>query len=258
MKDLQYEKLMSVLIIDDDLGAIERLQEDLRTYPDMKVIGSATTAELGKRLILKYRPDLVFLDVELPDMSGLDLLGDMEEDVSSDSKIVFYTVYDKYLLDALRSSAFDYLLKPYLPEELSVVIERVRTNETKDSGYMAQSLRKLLARDNKLAIQTVSGLLLIRSDEIFLFQFLKDQRCWQVVLFSHKTHKLKMSIRARDLLSISSLFVQISQDCIVNLSYLMFIENKTLRCEFYPPFEDEVKFASHRYFRQLREKLEII
>ena len=54
------------------------------------------------------------------------------------------------------------------------------------------------------------------------------------------------------------MFVQISQDCIVNLSYLMFIENKTLRCEFYPPFQDEERIASHRYFKLLRERLDII
>ena len=67
-----------------------------------------------------------------------------------------------------------------------------------------------------------------------------------------------MSTTAKELLSINNMFVQISQDYIVNLSYLMFIENKTLRCEFYPPFQDEERIASHRYFKLLRERLDII
>ena len=123
---------------------------------------------------------------------------------------------------------------------------------------MERSLRKILNRDSRFAIQTVSGLLLVRSEEIFLFQFLGDQRCWQIVMTSRTTHKLKMSTTAKDLLSINNAFVQISQDCIVNLTYLMFIENKTLRCEFYPPFQEEERIASHRYFKQLRERLDII
>mgnify|MGYP000471273814 CR=1 FL=1 len=218
----------------------------------------AATAELGKRHILKYQPDLVFLDVELPDMSGFDLLDDIRDDILPNLRVVFYTVYDKYILDALRAAAFDSLLKPYLIDELAALIERFHTTEPADVACMERSLRKILNRDSRFAIQTVSGLLLVRCEEIFLFQFLGDQRCWQIVLTSRTTHKLKMGTTAKDLLSINNTFVQISQDCIVNLTYLMFIENKTLRCEFYPPFQEEERIASHRYFKQLRERLDII
>ena len=191
-------------------------------------------------------------------LEGLDLLDDIRDDILPNLRVVFYTVYDKYILDALRASAFDYLLKPYLIDELAALIERFHTTEPADVACMERSLRKILNRDSRFAIQTVSGLLLVRCEEIFLFQFLGDQRCWQIVLTSRTTHKLKMSTTAKDLLSINNAFVQISQDCIVNLTYLMFIENKTLRCEFYPPFQEEERIASHRYFKQLRERLDII
>ena len=250
------EPEITVIIIDDDLGSIQKLQNDLLAFSEIRILDTATTAELGKRHILKYQPDLVFLDVELPDMLGMDLAIKVHE--FQNLRVVFYTVYDKYILDALRASAFDYLLKPYLIDELAALIERFHTTEPADVACMERSLRKILNRDSRFAIQTVSGLLLVRCEEIFLFQFLGDQRCWQIVLTSRTTHKLKMSTTAKDLLSINNTFVQISQDCIVNLTYLMFIENKTLRCEFYPPFQEEERIASHRYFKQLRERLDII
>ena len=75
---------------------------------------------------MELRPDLLFLDVELPDVLGLNLLSEMRDEVLWDMKVVFYTSYDKYLLQALRESAFDFLLKPFETGDLRVVIERYR------------------------------------------------------------------------------------------------------------------------------------
>lgn len=249
---------LTVIIVEDDLGAIQKLRNDLSVFPDIKVLDVATNAELGIKLIVKHQPDLVFLDVELPDMTGFDLLAEIRDDIRHDLRVVFYTAYEKYALDALRAAAFDYLLKPYSPKELSAILERCRIGEPVNVQNMERSLRKALNRDGKFALQTVSGLLLVRCEEIFLFQFLRDQRCWQITLVSGKFYKMRMSVTAKELLSINNLFAQISQDCIINLVYLVFIENKTLKCEFTPPFEKEERSVSHRYFKKLRDKLDIV
>lgn len=79
---------------------------------------------MGKKLIFKTMPDLVFLDVELPDMQGPELLNLVRNEITWNMQVVFYTAYNKYMLDAIRESAFDYLLKPIDKSELSNMMKR--------------------------------------------------------------------------------------------------------------------------------------
>ena len=106
-------EICKVVIIDDDYTATEDLKKGLAVYSDMLIKGTAVNGAKGRKMIMEQRPDLLFLDIELPDMLGIRLLSDMRDEVVWDMKVVFYTAYDKYLLQALRESAFDYLLKPF-------------------------------------------------------------------------------------------------------------------------------------------------
>jgi two-component system, LytTR family, response regulator len=195
----------------------------------------------------------------MPGMTGLELLSRIQSDIHPDMHIVFYTAYDKYLLDAIHASAFDYLLKPYKLKELDDLINRLRAHVAKDEKVnIEQSLRKLLIR-SKFAVQTISGLVFVKCEEILLFQYLRELRCWQMMLAAdRKLYKLRMGTTAKDLLGINPSFVQISQDYIVNLDYLCSIENVTLKCELYPPFTDMELNVSQRYYRRLRDVLEIL
>ena len=231
---------------------------DLCVYSDIRILETTTSVEKARKIVIRQQPDLLFLDVEMPKMSGLDLWQNIRADVHADMRVVFYTAYDKYVLEALRASAFDYLLKPYLPEELDAVIERFRCVFYRSRVNMEQSMRRLLADDCKFAIQTVTGLLFLKRSDVLLFRFSDVSRCWQLYLSDRTDYKLRMSVSARDLMNMSVSFVQISQNCIVNLDYLCSIENKTLECHLYPPFDDIELIASRRYFGKVKEWLEIL
>ena len=123
-------KIMSAVIVDDEPGAIQALEAGLKAYDDILVVDTQTNEQKARRSILRNKPDILFMDVEMPGISGIDLIKEMRPLMGDNTHVVFYTAYDKYLIDALRASAFDYLLKPYTPEELQTVIDRVR----EDSG----------------------------------------------------------------------------------------------------------------------------
>lgn len=109
------DKIRAV-IIDDEETAIDNLCFELKKYPWISVEGIAYNGKAGIRLLEKERPDLL----------GMDLAIKVHEQQNWDMHIVFYTAYNKYLIDALRSYAFDFLLKPVASEELSVVLGRLR------------------------------------------------------------------------------------------------------------------------------------
>lgn len=101
-----------VVIVDDDEIAADNLALELKAKPEFSVEGVARNARLAKRLIDKVHPELLFLDVEMPDMTGMELLQDIRDSIVWNMRVVFYTAYDKYMIQAIRESAFDYLLKP--------------------------------------------------------------------------------------------------------------------------------------------------
>lgn len=101
------EDKYKVVIVDDERTAIDALRRELGAYQEFEIKGTANNGAKGKKMIMELRPDLLFLDVELPDVLGLNLLSEMRDEVLWDMKVVFYTSYDKYLLQALRESAFD-------------------------------------------------------------------------------------------------------------------------------------------------------
>lgn len=249
---------ITTIIVDDQQACIQSLCDDLALFPEIQVIETTTFAEKAKKIIIKQQPDLLFLDVEMPKMTGIELLEDIRSSIHSSMYVVFYSAFDKYMINALRASAFDYLLKPYLFEELKTIIERVKNEMEMGKVNFEQSMRRLLSDDRKFALQTVSGLLLLHRSDILYFQYLNEIRCWQMMLKDMTIHRLRLNLSAKEIINISSSFLQISQDIILNVDYLLSIENRTLRCMLYPPYSDLDIKASKRYFSKVKEVLEII
>ena len=122
---------MKVLIIDNELSIRESLVSALKTFcPQIEDIEEADGVESGKRKILSYQPELVFLDVELGDGTGMDLLTQLQK---ISFNVIFVTAHNKYAIDAFKFSAIDFLLKPIDPEELIRSVNRAETKSNNDN-----------------------------------------------------------------------------------------------------------------------------
>ncbi len=124
-------KYMRAFIVEDEPLAVQRLRRMLSQDGRLEVIGEAGTYEEALKLIEEKKPEVLFLDIRLPDGTGIDLA---KEVLSMGLKpyIIFTTAYGEYALEAFRVSAVDYLLKPYSQEDLAKAIDKVLEKKSRD------------------------------------------------------------------------------------------------------------------------------
>ena len=238
---------MKVIIIDDEASSIEALSTKLNNYEDLELRGTADNGTKGISLVKRERPDLLFLDVELPDMSGLEFLDQMEHIVQKPCHVVIYTAHSQYMLPAFRGKAFDFLLKPIDDTELQKVIQRFLIECEEQTGNTNKS-----TDSEKLILYTnATDFRIVNTNDVGVFKYNHDLRVWEVVVAGREDPvRLKRSANNDTLLSIDPRFIQVSQKYIVNINYLMEVNDST--CQFYPPF-NQITYV--KVGRQFRKKL---
>ena len=117
---------MKTIIIDDNKDAARSLAEHLADYDEVSLAGIAYNGFDGLTMVSEHQPDLIFLDVQLPDISGLDFLDRVDIFTHGRCRVVMYTAYDEFVLPAFRKKAFDVLLKPIDGKELATVMGRLQ------------------------------------------------------------------------------------------------------------------------------------
>lgn len=239
---------ITTTIIDDDEVCTQSLCKSLSAYTEFIITGVAKDAISGKQLLLEQRPDLLFLDVELPDTSGIEMLRQLKEHIYWPMRVIFYTAYEKYLLEALRESAFDYLLKPYEENEFQKVITRylATSNANPEFGRLLNSLSSLLPQNRTFLVATITGYQLFRIEQIGCFDYSKHQKQWNILSTNPTNPSLKRTTRATDILQYSNSFIQINQHQIINIEYLYAITDKT--CRMLPPFDSITDLHISRIF----------
>lgn len=242
-----------VVIVDDDEVAIEKLSDALKKNPRFSLEGTVRNGKQGKKLIVKIQPDLLFLDMEMSDPAGLDLLHDLRDSVSWNMRVVFYTANEKYMIHAIRESAFDYLLKPFKQQELEYILTRftaqVEAEQKKPlpigaSLYMGKTFIVFTPTNDMRALHPV---------EIVFFRYCAERKQWEVILSTQMPVVLRRGMTAEQIIKYSPCFVQIHQSYIINIDYLMIIKDN--KCMLYPPFDNVTElFVSRKYKKELQDR----
>ncbi len=151
---------MNVIIIDDELESRKILEQILTEYcEDVKIVGIGANVEEGIKLIHKNQPDLVFLDVEMPDGTGFDLLKKFNEITF---EVIFATGFDKYALNAIKFNCLDFILKPIDIDDVIQAVEKAKKKHSENQfklriNNLLFNLNQNKNSKNKIVIPTQDG-----------------------------------------------------------------------------------------------------
>ena len=249
---------IKAVIIDDDLPSVRLLEEELSRRDDIELCATAESLHDGELLIARHRPDLIFLDMKFPEGNGLDWYEQTE--LPAHSKVVFHTSYQRYIHDALSLRVFDFLLKPFDPSELNVVINRLR-NLGLQSTQAAPSTPGITSYSHMpaggqrlLSITSVTNSkLIVNPADIVYFRYISERKIWECVFYNLKRIILKRQTTAETILGYGPDFVRTHKQFIVNVRYVGIINGND--CILLPPLDNinEIKI-SKTYRRDLMDR----
>ena len=153
-------EMLRAILVDDELNSLQNLQQKLQEYcPAVKIVAAVQKPEEAIPLIKALKPNVLFLDIEMPRMSGFRMLEELGE---YEAEIIFTTAYNHFAIEAMRISAFDYLVKPVAIAELQKAVNRLNEQKARQTHERLNILRKSIAesksQDNKIAVPTNEGL----------------------------------------------------------------------------------------------------
>jgi two-component system LytT family response regulator len=211
---------LKAILVDDELPSLQNLEQKIIEFcPDIHIIATAQKPEDAIQLIEQMHPDVVFLDIEMPRMNGFKMLEQIKE---KDFDIVFTTAYNHYAIDAVRISAFDYLVKPVAVQDLQDTVARLLKSQNKQTPEKLDVLRQNLSdsrsQSDKITISTNEGVEFYEINQIIRIEsssnyskiFFKDGKSILVTKLLKDFEEILLPYR----------FFRIHNSHLINLSYI--------------------------------------
>jgi two-component system, LytTR family, response regulator len=213
---------MKALIVDDERLARNELRRLLAAFPDLELAGEAANAEQARTQLTALRPEVMFLDVQMPGESGMDLLATLEPPVP---QVIFTTAYDEFAVKAFELNALDYLLKPVDPTRFAAAIEKLRTRVAagnEPTSDMAKPVsRDRLAPEDKVFVREGDRCWFV---EVKAIRLLESEGNYTRVHFDAAQPTLFRSLNAMEGRLDTKYFFRANRRQIINLSWIDRIE----------------------------------
>ena len=213
--------MKKVIIIDDETPARSLLKEYLSNYPSMVIVGEANNGVDAIRIIEEFRPDIVFLDVQMPGMTGLEVLKKLTEM----PKIIFSTAYDQYALDAFEHNAIDFLLKPYTRERFAKAVNKVMQYGEENLNSLRSLAESLIQEAStgksnfpaKILVQSKNKLIALNTESIIRIEAEKD---YSKLVTNKQSYLSNYGIGQIATKLDPEIFIRIHRSAIINIHYI--------------------------------------
>jgi len=213
---------MKAILVDDELDGIRTLKKMLECYcPQVTIEATCTSAVVASQQIKEIQPDVVFLDIQMPGKSGLDLLKELD---GEDFEVIFVTAHNEYMLQALQYSAADYLLKPVDEDRLIEAVERAgkRLEQGKKEEMTEALLHNLSKTGNpaemRLCLPTLKGFIVLKLEDIIYCEAERSYTIFHIV--GNKTVTVSKPLLDYDGLLKDTSFLRIHKSFLINLLHV--------------------------------------
>ena len=209
------------LIVDDEPLARERVRSLIADQAGLEVVGEACDGDQAVQAIIGQQPDLVFLDVEMPRRTGLDVIQAVGPDRMP--AVVFVTAYDQYAIKAFEVEAVDYLLKPFDRERFEGAVDRARKHlDAKEGGALKTQLMQLVrelqpaaaAKQDRLVVKSGGRLFFLNTEEI---DWIEAAGNYVRIHVAKESHLLRETMNSIDARLDTKIFMRIHRSRIVNI-----------------------------------------
>ena len=205
--------MKKVIIVDDESAGRKLIKEYLSDYPHYYLIGEANNGVDAVKIINEFKPDLVFLDIQMPGLNGFEVLSYLE----IIPQIIFSTAYDKYALKAFEVDAIDYLLKPYTSDRFKIAINRIDINTEKMHSQTQNLIKNNVSYPDKILVQTSKKLILIAVRDILRIEAFGD---YSKIFTKDQSFLSNFGISVIETKLNPELFIRVHRSSIININFV--------------------------------------
>jgi len=209
---------MRAIIIDDERLARKELKSLLKDYHEIEIVDECSSPEEALKSIEKHNPDLLFLDIQMPEKTGFDLLQELDKS----PKVIFVTAFDEYAVQAFEVNALDYLMKPVDPERLKETMTKVLSEGDEEEEFVDVPDRGMLSSNDQIFIKDGEKCWFIHLKDIRMFE--SEGNYVRIYFETFKPLVLKSLNGLEDRLD-PKLFFRANRKYIINLKWVSHIEN---------------------------------
>lgn len=211
---------LRTIVIDDEKLSREVICNYLETYcPDIEVVATASSVKTAFRAVARHHPDFIFLDIEMSDGKGFDLLTMFEK---IDFKVIFVTAYSEYAVKAFRFSAVDYLLKPVRIDELISAVDKVKSRKIMGNVIleeMLKNLRKEATQPKTIVIPHLKGFDVLKISDIIMC--VADGYCTNFIATGNRRYTSSRNLKHYDELLGEMNIVRVHHSYLVNIDHVV-------------------------------------